>query len=237
VVDQSAADRLWPGENPIGKSVNARDDTVRSVIGVVRTVRMQLAGGGQFAGMAFLPLSGREQRAFVVLGAGGSAVTLQQIGSVAQEIMPGASASLSPPLAIFERELGQPRFLASFVGALGLLTIALAVIGVFGIVSHQVTRRGREVGIRLAFGAAAGRIRWMVIRDAVAPAMAGVLIGIVPTLWWARTLRLVLHNVEPNDPATFAGAACLVLIIVVAASAMPARRATRIDPLVALRSE
>lgn len=160
----------------------------------------------------------------------------EEVRAVIHEVLPGALIGVHP-YRPFERTLGQPRFLATLLGALGVVTMALTVVGIFGIVNHEVGRRRREVAIRVACGAGGWRIRRFVLGRAVLPAIAGMAAGTVVSLWWTPALRSLLFGLEPNDLRTFLLAAALVLAAVLSACALPARRAARIDPVLALRQE
>jgi putative ABC transport system permease protein len=118
-----------------------------------------------------------------------------------------------------------------------LLTVALTIVGVFGIVHHDVTRRTREMGIRISLGADARRILALVLSRALVPALLGMAAGVGVALWWTRALALLLFGLEPTDPAAFAIACGLVAGVVLLASLWPAWRAARVDPVVALRLE
>ena len=163
-------------------------------------------------------------------------IPLDQVRAVVHEVAPQAVVG-GYPLRPFERVLGQPRFLAVLLGTLGVLTIVLTLVGVFGVVNHEAARRTREVGIRMSLGADAGRIRWMVLRRALGPAAVGVAAGLGASLWWTRTLQSLLFELSPQDPVTFGMTACLLLACVALASLIPAWTASRLDPAEALRAE
>ena len=153
-----------------------------------------------------------------------------------REVEPRAEVGINP-VRPFERVLGQPRFLATLLGTLGVLTIVLTLVGVFGVVNHEAARRTREVGIRMSLGADAGRIRRLVLRRALGPAAVGVALGVGASLWWTRTLQSLLFGLSPQDPATFGMTAALLLACVALASLLPAWAAARVDPAEALRAE
>ena len=150
---------------------------------------------------------------------------------------PGVEWNGTAGLSIWSRYLGQPRFLASALGMLGALTVALAGFGVLGVVSHLVARRTREIGIRIALGADRLRVRQLVMRQALVPALAGTLAGLLLAFWWSGTVRAAIVGVSAEDPWSYAGAGAVALLTVAAASLSPAVRASRIDPVHTLRAE
>lgn len=238
VIDERAAASLWPGEDPIGKSLlEWRGDRVlRTVIGVVATVRTRLVDDDA-TGTGYQPFSPSTMgSSSLVMRAGSRGVSLDTIRSAVHEIAPGVRVTVSP-VRPFERALGQPRFLATLLGSLVIVAMLLTVIGVFGVVNHEVVRRTREVGIRMALGASGARIRRFMLSRAIVPAAAGVAAGIIASLWWTPALQALLFGLESHDPASFALAAGLVLLTVATASFVPAWRASRVDPIDALRVE
>ncbi len=123
--------------------------------------------------------------------------------------------------------------LASFAAAALLLTS----IGIYGVLAYAVTRRTHEIGVRVALGASASQVILLVLAQALRPVAAGAMIGIAGALWLTRLLQSVLFEVRPADPPTFAAAVILLGLVAMAASYFPVRRATRVEPAVALRDE
>jgi len=133
--------------------------------------------------------------------------------------------------------LSTPRFTGLLLGAFAGLALALSAVGIYGLLSFLVSRRTREIGIRVAVGADRRRVLAMVMRGAASLALTGVAIGTVGALALARLLGTLLHGVTPEDPATLAAAAAALIAVALAASAVPAWRATRVNPVVALKSD
>jgi ABC-type antimicrobial peptide transport system permease subunit len=125
------------------------------------------------------------------------------------------------------------RWLLTILAAVGVL---LAVVGVYGVIGYFVAQRSREIGVRIALGASAGTVRWMVVRQGLVMAGIGLALGIPASLAATRVLQTMVFGVTPHDPVTFVLVAGLLGVVAVVASYIPARRATRIDPLEALRS-
>ncbi len=119
----------------------------------------------------------------------------------------------------------------------GTLATLLAIVGLYGVMSYTVSRRTREIGVRVAFGASAGNIRWLVIREVLVITAAGIGVGL-PAAWWlGRYVSAQLYGVEPTDAVTFIGATLLLMIVAVVAGLVPSTRAAKLDPTSALRAE
>jgi putative ABC transport system permease protein len=131
----------------------------------------------------------------------------------------------------------QPRFRMLLLGLFGLIALVLSAAGIFGVVSYSVTRRTQELGIRMALGATPAGILKIVLYEGARLAAAGLAVGIVAALFLTRFLRTMLFEVKPADPLTFAAVAILLGLVALAACYIPARRAMRVDPMVALRYE
>jgi putative ABC transport system permease protein len=133
--------------------------------------------------------------------------------------------------------VAQPRVYLTLLGLFAITAVVLASIGIYGVLMHAVAQRTREIGIRLALGARQGEVVGMVVRQAAVLALAGLLIGLALALVASGTLRTVLFGVQPTDIATYAAVAIGLFTIALSASYLPARRASRIDPITALRYE
>jgi predicted permease len=129
------------------------------------------------------------------------------------------------------------RLFATLTTAFGVLALVLACIGIYGVMAHNVSRRTGEIGIRMALGARAVDVLLMILREASWLTMAGVALGAVAAAWLARYLKAMLFGIEPADPATMAGAIGIMLAVALFAGWLPARRAARVDPMIALRNE
>jgi ABC-type antimicrobial peptide transport system permease subunit len=122
-------------------------------------------------------------------------------------------------------------------GGFGLLALILAAIGIYGVLSYSVSRRTREIGVRIALGATRGEVARLVMREGLVMTAAGTLIGLAAALGLTRFLSSVLFEVSPGDPATYLAVAAVLIAVALLATLLPARRATSVDPLVALRAE
>jgi putative ABC transport system permease protein len=133
--------------------------------------------------------------------------------------------------------MARTSFTMVLLGIAGGVALILGLVGVYGVISYAVSQRSRELGMRMALGAEAGRVMLMVVRQGVVLAGAGVIIGMGLAFGLTRLMSAVLVGVSPADPATFASVAGGLLLVAVLASYLPARRAARVDPIVALRAE
>jgi hypothetical protein len=239
VVDERAAAFLWPGEDPLGKTVmdfQSAAPVERAVVGVVREIGLDFKSSRR-NGFAFVPLdpAGGSNEIFVWRGLV-TGTFRDAIREVGHDVEPRAVISVRI-LEPFERPLGEPRLLARLLGSLAVLALVLTIAGVYSIVSHTVAGRTGEIGVRMALGATAVRIRWMILVQSLVPTLIGILLGAALSLWWTQGLRSLLFGFDPRSPVVLISAGSVVLVIAALASLVPARRATRVDPVMALRSQ
>jgi ABC-type antimicrobial peptide transport system permease subunit len=154
-----------------------------------------------------------------------------------REIDPSVPVQVAPVSARLAPELAPARFRTGLLTALGVVALLLAGCGIFGVVSYSVARRTREMGIRLALGAGAASVRMLVLRRALAPVVLGMFAGATAALLSSRLIASLTFGVPPADPVSFMGSVAVLLAVAVLAALWPARRATRINPITALRSE
>jgi predicted lysophospholipase L1 biosynthesis ABC-type transport system permease subunit len=136
-----------------------------------------------------------------------------------------------------ELSLGQDRLVAVLANAFGLAALFLVCVGLYGVITHWAAQRTREIGLRMALGAPAGGVRWLVLRQALGLVVAGMAVGVPASLASARLLQGLLFGVMPGDPVMLAAPAVAMLGVTLAAAYLPARRASRVDPMIALRAE
>ncbi len=130
-----------------------------------------------------------------------------------------------------------PRFQAMLIGAFALVAMLLAAAGLYGSLAHSVGRRQRELGVRMALGAQRAGVLWMILGQGMRLSMAGLVLGMIATLWFTRALAGFLYEVEPNDPATLLLVGAVLVLVSGAACLAPARRATAVDPVTVLKAE
>ena len=165
--------------------------------------------------------------------------TLQPtVTSVVREADPSLPViGLRPMDDVISGSLRQPRMLMHLFGGFAALTLLLAAVGTYGMLSYLVTQRRREIGIRMALGAGRKTVLGSVMARGLTLALIGLVVGLAAALMLTRLMKALLFDVSPNDPATLAGVATLITLVAAAASLIPAVRATRVDPIVALRDE
>jgi ABC-type antimicrobial peptide transport system permease subunit len=156
---------------------------------------------------------------------------------ILQELNPEIPAKFQTFSQVYSASLGSRKFNVMLIGFFGITALLLATAGVFGVMAYSVAQRTCEIGVRMALGASARGVLRMVLGQATATAAVGVVIGIAGALALTRWMQSQLFGVSPTDPPTFAAVALLLILVSLAACYFPARRATRVDPLVALRYE
>jgi predicted permease len=230
LVNESMARQLWPDRSPIGQAIHTGDQR-REVVGVVRDA--QLYGLGPVEPIFFEPYAGGRQ-AVVVLRSG-KAAGAERVIALVRQMEPHAVASVTTISDQMERWLGPSRSGAMLAAALGLLALVLATVGVYGVIAYSVEQRQREIGVRLAVGAAPRQIVRLVLRVNARPVLTGLVVGAGVSLFVARLLRGTLSGVNGLDPLVWGGVLAILLFAGVAASVVPARRAARLDPVSTLR--
>jgi predicted permease len=241
IVSQAFVNEAWPGEDGLGKRLRleGESDTWRTVVGVVADVRNQFITDRP-GPMMYLPVTQvAHQRMNVVVRAQGGIST---VAPALRGAILGVDPSLSlNPVISLERSssLGilPQRVAAGLTTALGALALLLSALGVYGVVAYALSRRRREMGVRMALGAGSRRVAGMVLRHGLGLAMPGMLIGLPAVVGLGFVLRSFLLGLSPLDPVAVVVVPALLLGTVVLACAAPARRAARVQPMEALRSE
>jgi putative ABC transport system permease protein len=170
-------------------------------------------------------------------GEGSAITTAQRVREEIRVLDPGLPAELNTMSALLDADLAQPRFRALLLGAFAAIALILAAVGIFGVVSYAVSRRNREVGIRMALGADRGSVRKLMLLGGLSPVLLGIVIGIVTAFVLTRVLASLVFEVKTSDPLTFVAVALVLTAAAFAATYVPALRATRVDPVDVLRTE
>jgi putative ABC transport system permease protein len=257
VVDETAAQALWPGQDPLGKRVafEYRGNSVadpqpvwREVVGIVRRVHhYDLTGNSASSArvQVYVPYTQppiysppQPSMALMVRSAGDPAALT---ASIRHEV-----AAMDAELPVFQirtmseyvdSTLEQPRLSMAVLAAFGALALLLATVGIYGVLSYSVSQRTREIGIRMALGATRGSVLRGILREGALISAAGVVVGVAGSLASMRFIGNLLFGVSPTDLATYVAIPSVLFAVALCATLIPARRATKVDPIVALRYE
>jgi putative ABC transport system permease protein len=239
IINETMARRFWPNEDPVGRRLTSYAGVSREIVGIVRDVKnrdLAESAGPQL----YTPYVQQPWPFLAVVArttgdpAGLSATLRQAIASVDPDLAAGDVRTIDDYLA---QSVATPRFNATLIAGFAVLALFLAGCGLYGVMSYAVVQRSREIGIRMALGAQPGDVRGMVVSQAMKMGLAGLIVGLAGAFATARLLGNLLFGIGPADPATFATVCGLLLGVVLVAAYVPARRATHVDPMVALRAE
>ena len=241
LVDENLARRFWPGEEAVGKRIKYDSPTPHEVIGVVGNVK-NFGSEAEGRIRIYTPLGrfdlGRGLSISLRSRPGGAEAlapaVAREIHAIDKDLPVAAVASMSQ---IFRREAGPRRFNAALLGALAALALLLAGIGIYGVMAYAVAQRTHEIGVRVALGAQGRDVLRLVVGQGMRLALLGVGVGLVAALALTRLMSSLLYGVAPTDPLTFSAIALLLAAVALLACLVPARRATKVDPMVALRYE
>ncbi len=246
IINQTAAKRFYSGKSPIGRRIRPSGDTVwMTIVGVAKDVKQ--AGVDSKTGTELY--LDYDQSPHVVQYAPANLNIVMRSDRDLAALAPGIRRTVSSldaalPIAqlrsmddVFETSVARPHVIAEMLGVFATVALVLAAVGTYGVLAYSITERSREIGIRIALGASARDVLRMVLRQGLALAVIGLALGLVGAALLGRLTGTLLFGVAPTDKMTYALVAVFMLAIAAAASLVPARRATRVDPLEALRSE
>lgn len=249
VINQRMADTYWPGESPLGRQVRAvsmesgisgAPTPWLTVVGVVGNVRHW---GREATQEPEMYVDVRQVPAWaygmtvVVRGAGSTGDLARSVRARLQQVNPNVGFVMGTLQERAERSLSNRRFAMSVLTGFSLLALVLASIGLYSVLSYSVARRTRELAVRSALGATRRQLVVLVFGSAGRVVMAGIVVGLVGSFLLARSMRVFLVDITPFDPLSFAGAALVLVLVSATAVVVPALRATRSDPQIALQSE
>ncbi|HET8826342.1 MAG TPA: ABC transporter permease [Terriglobales bacterium] len=250
LISASLAKQFWPGEDPIGKHITLTffPGVVREIVGVVGDVKGDGLDQQREPATLYMPLdqlappSGEQWRSssmtLAVRSSSDPQAMVSAVTNAIREIdstMPVTNVQTMQELVT--TSLSSERFSLLLLGAFALLALILAAIGIYSVLSYSVRRRVQEIGIRLALGASLSDVLRMVVFEGLRPTLLGVFIGIAGAFALARVMSNLIYGVKPTDPLTFVSVAFLLGAVALGASIIPAYRAAKVDPLVALRYE
>ena len=240
VINEAMAKRFWPNEDPIGKRLTAAfaDEKIREIVGIVADVKYHGLEAPEPVAAMYVPLA--------QIPSYGTDFAIRSNGKPVAAAAIAAIHELDPNLPVQQvgtmeqvvsSSLQRQRFGMILLGAFAALALVLAAVGIYSVLSYIVRHRGKEIGIRMALGAQVRDIVSLVVLQGMRPAVAGMAIGLVAALALGKTISSLVFGVTPTDPMTLAGVAVVLASVALAACLFPAMRATRVDPIRALREE
>jgi putative ABC transport system permease protein len=247
VINETLARRLVPNGQALGRRLIGRDPLTGKpkpleVVGVVRDAKY-IWPSERPRYFAYRPIRQINLKEFgaahlIVHAAGDSAAIAKGVRSAANAVDPDLSVDGVTRLdELVERHVGETKLVIWASAAVGALALLLAAVGLYGVMAYSVAGRTKEIGIRMALGAGRGRVRRMILADGLALASAGTLVGLLVSAACMRLMRSMLYGVSDTDPLTYAAVAIFLTAVALLACYVPARRATKVDPMVALRYE
>ncbi len=237
LINASAARVYWPGEDAVGK-ILMRDKEEDHVVGVVDDVHEETVEGGTGSQIYYPAMQqGPSGAQLVVRTSLPPAALAGSVLRALRELNPKQPAAEFRPIqAVVDRAVSPRRFFILLVAAFAGLGLLLAALGIYGVISYSVTQRTQEIGIRMALGATTGKVQWGVIATTLRLTLIGIATGILVSLVVARAIAALLFGTTPTDPVTFAAVILVLAMVAIFAGYLPARKASRIDPMVALRN-
>jgi putative ABC transport system permease protein len=241
LINEAMAREHWPGQDPIGKRFKplSWQDRWITVVGVVGNVRQHTLATESEPEM-YRPFAQEPtaEMTLVVRTDGDPRGLATELRSAVAAVDPNVPITRLLALdQVISESVAEPRLTVVLLGLAAGLALLLGAVGIYGVVSYGVSRRVHEMGVRMALGARSGDVLRLVIGQGAAMAIVGIMVGLAAALVASRALRSLLYGVSPTDTVTFAAAPLLLLAVALLASYIPARRATRVDPMVTLRAE
>jgi putative ABC transport system permease protein len=241
IVNETMARKLWPGESPLGKRITIwRDEKFpREIVGVVGDIKQSLdTEAGEQMYVPFAQDSGWSGLSLVIRTSGDPLASVAAARSEIRSIDKGIPIfnvkTMNDVLAV---SVAPQRMSMLLLTAFAAMALLLAMIGIYGVTAYYVSQRTQEIGIRIALGAQVGDVMKLVLKNGMALAVAGVALGLAGAFALTRLMASLLFSVKPTDAVTFVTVSVCLLATALLASYLPARRATKVDPLVALRYE
>ncbi len=243
VISETLARQFFPNEDPLGKQLifgfPPDGDVAREIVGVVGDVRdtslSEMPGPMMYVPFAQAPFWGGQLVVRSTLSSSSVAASIRKVTHDIDKDLPVTDIATLPET--LDASVAQPRFRTLLIGLFGLIALLLAAVGIFGVISYSVSRRTHEIGIRVALGATPANVLQLILGESAKLVLFGLGLGIPAALALTRFLASLLFEVHPADPLTFIGVAILLTMVALIACYVPARRAMRVDPMVALRYE
>ncbi len=238
MINETLARRLWPGQNPIGQIIQGDCGGDRQVVGVVGDVRHMALEKGSGSEM-YIPIRQCQDYGSVDLVVRSSLPLTVLASGVHASLRPIApnlpKGDMRPLMQLVDTAVSPRRFTVLLLAGFAAFALILASLGIYGVISYSVNRRTQEIGIRMALGASSGRVQARIVMQTLALGISGMLIGVAASYALARSLSGLLFGVTYGDPITFFATVAVLLAVAILAGYVPARKASRIDPMVALR--
>jgi putative ABC transport system permease protein len=238
LINEAIADRFFPNQDPVGQPLRFWGANHR-IVGVVGNERIHgLANAAPITAYAPLSQTRMTTLALLVRTAGDPSALGPSVRGAIREIDPAIAVfGVEPLLQTLSNSLSEPRFMMLLLALFGGLAMVLAAVGVHGVLAYLVTQRTREIGVRVALGATGGQVTRLIVGRGLLLVATGLALGFALALMLSRSLSGLLYGVTPTDAPTLAGVVAVIAAVAAAAIWLPARRATRVDPLEALRQE
>jgi predicted permease len=239
IISQATAEMLFPGEDPLGKTVRpavSNNETWYTIIGVVEDVIVDDLRRTSKDAMVYLP--GVSPSPAYVMKSARADQLAPEVRAIIREMVPE-----SPMYRVFTMErlaanaMAGLSFTMLMIGIAAVLALILGAVGLYGVLSYRVSRRAREIGVRMALGAEASTVRWMFVWQGAQVALLGIVAGVVAAALLTRYIQALLFNVGRLDITAFVAMSAVMLAVAFLASYLPARRASRVNPTIALRAE
>jgi putative ABC transport system permease protein len=244
VVNETMAKMLWPDQDPIGKEICigcrlAEHGPGTPVVGVVQDIRQHRLNLEPQPEMYVPYAQVSVSRMYLMVRVdGGPGDPIQALRDAVWSVDSNVPIPSARPMTeVISRSYSDPRFYTLAITSFALIALALGAIGVYGVVSYTVSQRTQEIGLRMALGADRAAVRRAVLRSGLGPVLIGVTLGLLGAFAVTRVLSSLLFEITATDPLTFAGVAGFLMLVAAVACYMPARRASRVDPMTALRLE
>jgi putative ABC transport system permease protein len=240
IINQRMAERYWPGEDPIGKRLTVSfEETPREIVGIVGDVRQTSLNAETTPGV-YLPFQQFPYPGMTLVIrtqtdiASITSAVRREIGAIDGNVPISEIRSMEQ---VISTSVSQRRFSMMLLGLFALVALLLSAVGIYGVMAYSVSERSHEIGIRIALGARSRDILKMVLGQGMILTLIGIAVGLMGALALTRLMSSLIYGVSATDPLTFAGVALALGSVALAACYIPARRATRVDPMEALRDE
>jgi putative ABC transport system permease protein len=239
IVNRETAERFWAGSDPIGQRIGLDKGKPRTIVGVVANVKSSSPDADSEIEV-YVPFA-EEPAPYIGLVLR-SPVDLRPLEATVRAVVRGIDPNQPvTEVASMRKTLGdffdRPRFNLVLLGSFAALALTLSIIGIYAVISHSVTQRTNEIGIRIALGAQRRSVLILFMRDGAFVAVTGISLGLIGALATTRLLAALLFGIPPQDATTFAAVSLIFLVVCLSASYFPARRAMKVDPIIALRHE